>query len=140
MPKYRPETARARAQRLIKLHNENGNNQTRVAELEGVTPSAINHRLSKQPVQDCLKEFLNSDKLKKKLIKVAKEGLSAKQYDMIGKPHPAHGVRHRYWRDCVVATGNLDSDSQSGHRIINIIHNYHRPKEELKDNANIRRD
>jgi predicted transcriptional regulator len=58
MPRYKPSTEKAKATRLIKLHSKTGFNQTRVAELEGVSPSAINHRLNREPVQKTLQDII----------------------------------------------------------------------------------
>ncbi len=124
MPKYTEKTARNRAISLVKPLIRNGFNESKTARELGITPQAVNERLRHKPVRDVLQEFLASDELKEELKKVAAEGLKAEQYDMIGKPHPAHSVRHRFWRDLLISTGNLKTDGSSGIKIINIIHAY----------------
>lgn len=61
MPKYRPETAKRKAETLTKLHIQNGLNQSRVAKIEGVTPSAINHRLQQPLVKKTLQDTINKN-------------------------------------------------------------------------------
>jgi len=58
VPKYKPKTEKLRAEKLIKLHSKKGFNQSRTAEELGVTPSAINHRLARKPIQKALDEHI----------------------------------------------------------------------------------
>jgi len=78
MPKLRPETARARAKKLIKSYSATGLNQSELARLEGVSPSAINQRLNKAHVQKTFAEIMDSNGLEDAmLVEKIKEGLEA---------------------------------------------------------------
>jgi acid stress-induced BolA-like protein IbaG/YrbA len=111
MPKYTQETARLKAQQLIKPYIRNGLNQSAVAKELGVTSEAINQRLQHQPVKDALREYINSPKLKAKLIEVATEALRAKKYTKKGSK-PDHDARHKYWHDLVIAGGVLKENGK----------------------------
>ena len=107
MPRYTPQVAKLKARRLIKLHNDNGFNQSRVAEIEGVTPSAINHRLSKLPVKKTMSELLDKagvtdDRLSKKID----EGLEAIKIDSFTKV-PDHNARHKYITTALEVKGHV---------------------------------
>jgi transcriptional regulator with XRE-family HTH domain len=56
MPKLRKEIAELKAKRLTNLYIENGLNQARVANREGVSRQAINQRLKHLPVKTPLQE------------------------------------------------------------------------------------
>jgi len=75
MPRYRPETAKAKAKKLAKAYSKAGFNQTRLAEKEGVTSQAINQRLKKAPVQRTLEEYLDKAFPKSYIQNKFKEGL-----------------------------------------------------------------
>ena len=126
MPRYTKETAEAKANLLIKPYIRNGLNQSATAKELGVTSEAINQRLKRKPVQDALQRYLNSPKLKEKLIKVANEGLSAnkviscnviandgegmKDANSMTKDFidvPDHQSRHKFWHDLLTAAGVL---------------------------------
>ncbi len=138
MPRYRPETARIRAENLVKPLLANNLNEAAVARQQGVTRQAINQRLQRKPVQDALQRYINSPKLKKKLIEVAQEGLSAnkviscnviapngegmKDANSMTKDFvdvPDHQARHKFWHDLCVAGGVLKTNGESeGNRIV----------------------
>jgi hypothetical protein len=129
MPKYTPEVEKARSEKLLKSFVENDMNITKTAKELGTSQQSLGQRLARKPVKDLLQKYLQSDKLKKKLIQVAEEGLAAKQFDMIGKAHPHHSVRHRFWRDILIATGNL---KETGSGNVMIVLNYgHRIKPDI---------
>lgn len=113
MPKYRKETEEAKAKSLIKPYIKCGLNQSKLARQEGVTQSAINQRINRKPVQDCLQQYLNSDKLKKELQKVASEGLKASRVipaadsESMDSNVPDHGARYKFWHDLMIVGGHL---------------------------------
>lgn len=119
MPKYLPKTAKLKRKKLIKTYIEAGLNQSELARRRGVSQSAINQQVTKPEVQDTLREYLNSDGLKRELIKVAKEGLKANKVisamsgkDANGKTCdfidvPDHTSRHKFWHDLLTTAGVL---------------------------------
>ncbi len=152
MPRYRPETAKAKAKKLIKPYIRNGLNQTALAKQEGVTPSAINQRLQRKPVRDLIQKFLDSPKLDKALIAGAVDGLRAdkdiscniiaqngeglKDANSMTKDFvkvPDYNARHKYWHDLLVAKGKLKINGNgNGHSIVNIIYAYRKSATEEK--------
>lgn len=128
MPRYTAETARRKALSLVKPLIANGFNESALARQEGVTPQAINQRLKKKPVQDVLRDFIDSPILKRRLINVANEALKAKRNTKKGLI-PDHDARHKYWHDLVTAGGVLKNDGSGGVKIVNIIHNYRDKKD-----------
>jgi len=106
MPKYKPETEKIKAKNLIKPYISNRLNQSALARQEGVTPSAINQRVNRKPVQDALQAYINSPKLKNKLIRISNAALDAKHYTKKGSK-PDYDVRHKYWHDLLTAAGVL---------------------------------
>ena len=136
MPRYTPEVAKAKAEKLIKSYNRNGLNQSALARELGVTSEAINQRLKKKPVLDTLQAYINSPKLKNRLIKVAQDALSAyhekrvknKDGEIKLKKIPDHDTRHKYWHDLVTAGGVLKPSDSGGIKIINIVHAYRKEK------------
>ena len=123
MPRYTKETAEAKARLLIKPYIRNGLNQTLTAKELGVTSEAINQRLKRKPVQDALRNWIESPILKRKLISVAQAALRANRMTKKGSK-PDHDARHKYWHDLVTAGGVLKNDGNPGVKIVNIIHNY----------------
>ncbi len=131
MPRYTPEVAKLKADSLTKLVLDNGLNQAAVARKLGCTRQNIQDKLAKKPVQDALQSFINSPKLKNRLIKVAQEALKAQtlkfKEDKNGKVHikkcADHDARHKYWHDLLTAGGILKNEG-GGTKIINIIHAY----------------
>jgi hypothetical protein len=62
MPRYRPETAEAKAKHLIKSYTECNLNQSRLAKREGVSQSAINQRLTHTPgAKKTLQDVINQN-------------------------------------------------------------------------------
>ena len=145
MPKYTKATERAKAKKLAKTCIENNFNQSAIARKEGISHQAVNQRVNRQPVQDCLAEFLESKELKKKLIDIGLEGLEAKKpigatilMDDDGKTVKApdegaiavkdFAVRHKYWHDLMIASGGIKLDkSQQGITIVTVVYG-HRSK------------
>lgn len=129
MPRYRPETEKAKAENLTKLQLENGMNQARVAKIEGVTRSAINHRLSRSPVQRTLQDTINSNlkragiiarKVYKRLdaqldatrVISAMVSPNGKDKDANGQTCdfidvPDHNARHKAIETCLTLMGHL---------------------------------
>jgi len=138
MPKYTKETESLKAKSLAKTCIENNLNQSAIARREGVSHQAVNQRVNRKPVQDCLRKYLESNKLKKKLEKVAEEGLGAnrvisanitygeadeKTNDFIDVPD--HNARHKFWRDLMIVTGELKSNGNGNSiSILNINYGY----------------
>jgi len=149
MPKYRPETAKMKAESLVKPLIRNGLNESKTARELGITPQAVNERLRHKPVQDALQRYINSPKLKKRLIEVAEEGLKAnkviscnvialdgegmKDANSMTKDFvdvPDHQSRHRFWHDLCHAGGILKTNGEgAGIKIINIVHAYRKEKD-----------
>jgi hypothetical protein len=132
MPRYTVEKERKRAERLVKPLIANGLNESALARQLGVTPQAINQRVNRKPVQDILQKFLNSPRLKNRLIKVAEEGLKAdkviscnviapngegmKDANSMTKDFvdvPDHQARHKFWHDLMVGAGAINN-SENG--------------------------
>ena len=129
MPKLKEHTAKLRALRLAKSLLDNGLNESKVARLEGVSKQAIHSRLKHLPVQDALRNWIDSPQLKKRLVAVAQEALSARRMTKKGSK-PDHDARHKYWHDLVTAGGVLKNDGAAGGvKIVNIIHNYREKKD-----------
>lgn len=133
MPKYTPKTAKLKAEFLVKKLMDHGFNETKTARDLGITQQAIHSRMQRKPVQDCLQRYIHSTKLKRKLVKVANEGLDAtkvvacniiapdgegmKDANSMTKDFidvPDHQTRHKFWHDLMAATGELKGDSEGG--------------------------
>lgn len=127
MPRYTKETAERKAASLVKPLIRNGFNESKTARELGVTPQAINERLKRKPVQDALRNWIDSPALKKRLVGVAQEALRATRMTKNGNK-PDHDARHKYWHDLVTAGGVLKNDGSGGVKVINIIHNYRKEK------------
>lgn len=148
MPRYKKETAELKAKNLLKPYIKNNFNQTLTARQLGVTQEAISQRLKCKPVQDMLQRYINSPKLKKKLIQVAQDGLEANKViscNVIAKNGegmsdansmtkdfidvPDHQARHKFWHDLCSAGGILRTDGDNGGvKIINIVCAYRKEK------------
>ena len=126
MPKYTALTAERKAESLAKPFLRNNCNIAKTARELGVTPQAINQRLSHKPVQDTLQKYINSPELRKKLIAVAEGALKAQTYTKRGVK-PDHDARHKFWHDLITASGILKSPD-GGVKVINIIHAYRKEK------------
>jgi hypothetical protein len=82
MPKLRPETARARASKIIKDYSEAGFNQSRLAEKKGVSQANISQCLNRLPVKKTLQDIINENLKKagttlRKVYRINDEQLSA---------------------------------------------------------------
>lgn len=120
-------TKKLRAKKLSKAYIQSGLNQNRLAKKLKVTRQTINRKIHKKEVQDCLKNYLDSDELKRKLTRVAKEGLSAtkvlsatvimpktkKKERKAEAPKielvdiPDYKTRHSFWHDLMNAKGHI---------------------------------
>ena len=141
MPRYTAKVAAIKADRLMKPYTRNGFNQSATARKLGITPSAVCQRLSKKPVQDALQRYINSPSLKRKLVSVANEALSATKgirialKDKNGKKTfrittgADHDARHKFWHDLCQAGGILKANGEGGVKIINIVHAYRKEKD-----------
>lgn len=145
MPKIKAKTEKNRIATLTKTYLECGCNQAAVGRKFGVNRATINARINKKPVQDALRKYLNSAKLRKELREVAKEGLKANK--VIGYLHqykkneegkiekiepdesvsndfvevPDFNARHKFWRDLATMIGELKQNG-NGHNITVSIH------------------
>lgn len=143
MPKYTPEVAKAKAEKLTKDYIKNDLNQSRLARAKGISRQAINKKIKSPIVQDMLQKFMNSNKLKKAWIEIAIDGLQAEKsisaVILVNKKGEVikaddHGgimikdyfARHKYWHDLGLGMGILktSNDNDGGTKIINIIHAY----------------
>jgi len=79
MPKYRPETARRKARKLVKACLDADLNESEVARREGVSQQAINQRIQKNSqVKKTFTELMDKEGLSDKYLrKKIKEGLDA---------------------------------------------------------------
>lgn len=127
MPRYRKETAELKAKAFTRLYVKKDLCQARVAEAEGVTRQAINARIKHLPVRDALRDWIDSPRLKRRLVDVAQKALRATRMTKRGNK-PDHDARHKYWHDLVTAGGILKNDGGGGVKIVNIIHNYRKEK------------
>jgi hypothetical protein len=143
MPKLKPQTERLKAISLTKPYIKSGFNQSEVARQRGVSRATINEQVNRKPVQDILQKFLNSPRLKNRLIKVAEEGLRAdkviscnviapngegmKDANSMTKDFvdvPDHQARHKFWHDLMVGAGAIKTDGSKGVSIVNIVLGY----------------
>lgn len=79
MPKLRPETAKARAQNLIKPLLRNRLNHAATARELGVSTSSLSEQVKKPLVQKTLAEYLNKKFTRNYIQKKFAEGLEAKK-------------------------------------------------------------
>lgn len=114
MPKQRPATTKLKAKKTAKAYIRAGLNQSRLARKRGVHRRTINKQVNSKAVQDCLKNYLDSDELKKSLTSVAKEGLSATKViikkvkrKLTSVDSPDHKIRHSFWHDLMNAKGHI---------------------------------
>lgn len=126
MPKRGKKLEQARAKHFVKTLESNNFNQTETAKQLNITPQALSDRISKKPVQDALTKYLDSPELSKKLQLVAKQGLNAKKSN--GKPDLS--IRHKFWKDLMLATGRIKSDGGGNVAVINVIYG-HRKKPKI---------
>ena len=111
MPKQKKITKRLKAVNLAKPYIKAGFNQSKLARKRGVNRATICEQVHRKPTIDSLQEYLNSPVLKRRLVAVAKDGLSAKLPNK--KRTKDHDVRHKFWRDLGAALGVLKvSDGQ----------------------------
>ena len=59
MPRYRPETARAKAKQLTKIYLQNHQDGARTAKVMGTTRQNVCQRLQKAPVQKTLQDIID---------------------------------------------------------------------------------
>jgi len=136
MPRLTPEIAKLKASNLIKSYTAAGFNQTRLAEKEGVSQSAINQRLKHLPVQTPLQEALRK-------IGITTQ-YKAKKFKELMEAKKLHGERGQEVEDNATRTKTLqllcqvdkdiNDDKSGGVRVINIIHAY-RPQKKTEENA-----
>lgn len=115
MPKYTPETEKAKAISLSKSFIRSGLNQSRLAEKEGVTSQAISQRLRHNPrIQETLAEHLKEYFPKSYLRKKFFEGLQARRKEYNGKKTVTVkdlNCRHKYLVTLLETQGNLQDSS-----------------------------
>lgn len=125
-----------KAAELTKLVLKHGCNQSAVAKELGVSKQAIQQRMKKKPVQDCLQRWLSSKELKSELIAVGREGLRAKKPTLNNKGQVKlkadHFARHRYWHDLMVGSGGIKDNGASAS--VNIHLNYGYRRDRANDN------
>lgn len=127
MGKRRPETEKARALDLVNVFLNSDCSVNKTAKVLGVTHPTVSERMARKPVQDIMKEFLDSEDLRRALISVATDGLQAeksisaailvqkdgtlvKADDHGGIMVPDHHARHKYWHDLMTAIKALGSN------------------------------
>jgi len=146
MPRYRPETERARAKSLTKSLIDNGLSQTAVARKEGVTPQAINQRLKHLPVQKSFAEMMDKEGLTDNYLrKKLKEGLEAnkvvgylnnkvdgtqKVSDEFVEVPDLH-CRHKYLVTALELKKYLKHNGSNGVNVSTIIFNFKAPEKLL---------
>ena len=136
MPKLKESNKKLKAKHLSKLVIENNLNQSATARKLGVSRQTIQEKVNQPLVQIAIAEYLNSQELKDKLIKVANEGLEANRLhsaNIIIKKDPKtgklkvvqnendfveieyHPARWKYWHDLGITIGFLKNKiEQSG--------------------------
>jgi len=142
MPKYSYRTEKIKAKRVSKSLIEHDLNASAVARQRGTTPQNEAKKARSKPVQDCLAKFLDSTKLKKKLVEIGLEGLKAEKpinadilVDSEGEVKKSedkgaisvkdHSVRHKYWHDLMIASGGIKLDKTSqGITIVTVVYGY----------------
>ncbi len=131
MPKLETKTAKLKASRLTNLYVSNGLNQSAVARKEGVTRQAINQRLKHLPVQSELQTALHKIGITTKYkARKFKELLEAKKLQ--GQAYiktSDNSVRIATLKLICQVNKDIESDSSSGVKIINIIHAYRKEKD-----------
>jgi hypothetical protein len=131
MARLKPETIKAKALKLTKDYLSTPDLcKADVARKRGVSRQAITKQINRKPVQDLLKKFLNSPKLKKALIEVGIDGLKAerstgaailvqkdgtvvKADDEGGIMIADHNARHKFWHDLGITTGFLKNKTET---------------------------
>jgi len=139
MPRYRPETEKLKAQKLIKAYQEANFNQHELARREGVSQPAIFDRLHKPYVQKTLAEYLEKHFPKSYIQKKFKEGLEASKVigylnskvDGVQKVSdefievPDLRCRHRYLVTLLECQGHLKHNGNNkGITVINIVYGH----------------
>ena|SRR3990167_2942584 len=142
MPRYRPETERAKAESLAKSCIKHNFNQSRVAKELGVSHQAVNERLHSKPVQKTLAEYLQKSFSRKYVRTKFKDGLEAKK--VVGylnnKVAGAEKIsdefievddlycRHKYLITLLECEGLLKHNGNgNGVSVVNVIYGYRRP-------------
>jgi hypothetical protein len=132
MTEYRKRKAESIAKSLI----AHGLSSTAVARSRGTTPQNESQKARRKDVQDCLKKFIDSPKLKQALIEVGIQGLKAdkqigatilidKGGEVIKAENegaitvPDYQARHRYWHDLLSAAGALKQNEDGNGPVVN---------------------
>ena len=120
MPKQKKITKKLRAIDLSKPYIKSGFNQAAVARKRGVTRQTIQEQVNRKPTVDRLQEFIDSKRLDRTLINVAKNGLNATYtpWTAIGKKpklKPDHNIRYKFWNGLMTSKGKI---KQNGKNII----------------------
>ena len=139
MPRYRPETAKAKAKSLTKAYVKAGFNQSEVARRQGLHRSTINKKLKKAPVQQAIAEtFERAGITDQKIAKRIAEGLNAtetKFFQHEGIVQETREVidyekRHKYAVTALEVKKHIRAEEGSGEHItIKVEYGHRKPKE-----------
>ena len=139
MPKYRPETAKAKAKGLTKAYVKAGFNQSEVARRQGLHRSTINKKLKKAPVQRAIAEtFERAGVTDEKLAQRVAEGIDAKEtkfFQHNGRVKETCQVidyekRHKYITTALEVKKHIRAEEGSGEHItIKVEYGHRKPKE-----------
>lgn len=139
MPKYRPETEKAKAKILTKAYVESRLNQSALARKVGVKRASINQRLNRPIVQKTLAEYLDKHFTKNYIKTKFKDGLEAdkvvgylnNKVDGVEKISdefvevPDLHCRHKYLVTLLECQGHLKTNGKNGGvSIVNINYGY----------------
>lgn len=130
MPKYRPETEKAKTKSLIKAYSKSGFNQSRLAEKEGVSQAAISQRLKRAPVKKTMAELLDRIGVTDSYLnKKIKEGIEAQRVVINetcdGEKVPDMYARHKYIVTALELKGHIKHNGNGkGVSVSTIIFNF----------------
>ena len=141
MPKYTPAREQIEAKKVAKSFLSKGSSSA-IARARGTTPQNESKKLRRKPVRDALQKYLDSPKLNKELIRVAKEGLEANRVisavntnkeangascDFIDVPD--HNARFKFWNGLMMSKGKIKQNGNGkGVSFININYGYRKPQ------------
>ena len=139
MPKYRPETAKAKATKLIKAYQKAGLSQTKLAKEEGVTKEAINQRLKKAPVQQTMAEILDKAGVTDTYLgDKIKEGCEASETIVHGKGKKKTTIQikdlktaHRYVTTALEVKKHIRADEDVKPMKLIVHFGHRKPKEDV---------
>lgn len=137
MPRYRPETAKRKAQALSKLYAKKGMNQAAVARAEGVSRAAINQRMNKEIVKETMAEILDKAGVTDTYLgEKIKKGCEASETITYGKGKKKKVIQiedlktaHRYVTTALEVKKHIRADEEARPMKLIIEYGHRKPKE-----------